>query len=168
MSEGLDAKQLRDYVVRPTLQGLDLWSESAEFLVLVTAEQESRRRYLHQIKGPALGLWQIEPATHQDLWKNWLSYRPLIANKVLAVAHLRTRDASPYVVEDAPLIWNLAYAAAICRLIYRRSPMPLPSPADNNGLWTIYKLSYNSTLGAATQPQFLAAIARAQADLSMV
>ena len=43
-----------------------------------TAAVESRMgTYLRQIGGPALGIWQVEPATHLDCWDNWLDYRPV-------------------------------------------------------------------------------------------
>jgi len=61
----LDAGQLRMYVVRPVLRVMSAWSQPAEDLVMGTAAQESRLTYLRQLGGgPALGLWQMEPATH--------------------------------------------------------------------------------------------------------
>ena len=60
----LNVRDLRVEVIRPALRALDLWSPAAEDLVLGTAAQESGLAYLRQIGGgPALGLWQIEPAT---------------------------------------------------------------------------------------------------------
>lgn len=53
------------YVVRPVLRVMSAWSQPAEDLVMGTAAQESRLTYLRQLGGgPALGLWQMEPATH--------------------------------------------------------------------------------------------------------
>lgn len=155
----IDPKQLRDHVVRPTLQALDMWSPAAEALVLGTAAQESRLTYLHQLGGPALGLWQIERATHQDVWTNYLRPRASLAKRVLDVSMLRTRDASPFEVPDEPLIWNLVYGAAICRLIYRRVKYPLPDAKDWPGLGAYWKASFNTPKGAGTAEQFVASIA---------
>jgi hypothetical protein len=55
---GIRSYDLRQYVIRPTLQRLGLWSLAAENLLLGTAAQESKLGYyLHQLEGPALGLY---------------------------------------------------------------------------------------------------------------
>lgn len=63
----LDPEQFRDYIIKPSLTHIGLWSPAAEQLVLATAMAESNLRYLQQINGPALGLYQIEPITHRDM-----------------------------------------------------------------------------------------------------
>ena len=73
----LSSIHLQDRVIAPALDKIDLWSRAAEELVLGTAIVESGLTYLIQHSdGPALGLWQIEPATHEDLYTNFLNYRP--------------------------------------------------------------------------------------------
>src|SRR5258708_26545125 len=32
--------------------------------------------------GPAVGLFQMEPTTHDDCWTNFLNFRPVLAGKV--------------------------------------------------------------------------------------
>lgn len=153
----IDPVQLRSQVIRPVLQGLDLWTPAAEQLVLLTAAQESRLTYIKQLgTGPALGLWQIEPATHADLWTNWLQHRPLLANRVLAITRVRTPDASSWQVDPVNLQWSLAYGAAICRLIYRRRPEPMPAHGDLPGMAAYWKKWFNTPKGAGTVTQFLA------------
>ena len=72
----LDATQLRQMVIKPALEKLHLWSTAAEELVLGTAIVERALIYIRQHgAGPALGLWQVEPRTHDDLYTNYLSYR---------------------------------------------------------------------------------------------
>ena len=69
----LAATLLLSMVIRPALTKINLWSSSAEELVLGTAIVESGLTYLKQHgDGPALGLWQIEPATHEDLYTNFV------------------------------------------------------------------------------------------------
>lgn len=52
----MNAEQLRTYVIRPTLQQIDLWSEAAEILLLGTVAHESKcGEYLHQVGGPGAG-----------------------------------------------------------------------------------------------------------------
>lgn len=150
---GLNAKQLRELVVRPALTHLSMWSEAAENLVMGTAAQESRLQYLRQVKGPALGLWQVEPATHHDIWQNWLWNRPLVVGQIRQAAMVEIGAATP---ADELLIFNLRYAAIICRLIYRRRPEPLPDADDLPGLAAYWKKTYNTHLGKGKPEEFIA------------
>ena len=80
----INVKDLKFKIIIPTLQFIGLYSESAVNLLLGTAAQESHMgTYLTQIKGPALSIYQIEPKTHADIWKNYLSYRLDLKGKVL-------------------------------------------------------------------------------------
>jgi hypothetical protein len=133
-----------------------MWTKAAEQLVMITAMQESRLVFLKQLNGPALGLWQIEPVTHQDLWTTWIRHRPQVARQVLMVTGVRTSDAAVWDVPDSFLYTNLAYGAAICRLLYRRHKEPLPAADDVAGLAAYWKQHYNTPLGAGTVEQFAA------------
>ena len=73
----LSSIHLQDRVIAPALDKINLWSRAVEELVHGTAIVESGLTYLKQHgDGPALGVWQIEPATHEDLYTNFLDYRP--------------------------------------------------------------------------------------------
>ncbi|GAB0057936.1 hypothetical protein SIID45300_02270 [Candidatus Magnetaquicoccaceae bacterium FCR-1] len=145
---GLDPHQLRDLIIRPTLQRLGYWTEAAEELVLGTAIQESGLRFVRQLgSGPARGLWQMEPATHDDLWLNYLNSRTKIGLNVLG----------PYSKPDAGrLVWDLGYACAMCRVHYLRCPGVLPAAGDHEGQAAYWKRWYNTALGAGTIEQYLA------------
>ncbi|MBF0148367.1 MAG: hypothetical protein HQL85_19610 [Magnetococcales bacterium] len=81
---GLNPHQLLEFVIRPALQRLGLWSEEAEQLVVGTGIQESGLRHLRQIGGgPGLGIWQMEPKTHADIWDNFLHFRAKLGLKIL-------------------------------------------------------------------------------------
>ena len=154
-SDVVDPEQLRLQVVRPALELIELWSSRAEALVLGTAAQESHLRYLSQLgAGPALGLWQMEPDTHTDIWDNYLRYRPELAERaMLAGGHQATTKH-----ERPPhnwLIYNLRYAAAMCRIHYRRVPAALPNADDLQAMGKYYKQFYNTAEGAATVGEFV-------------
>jgi len=145
----LDVGQVRLYIIRPTLVALDLWSQPAEDLVLGTAIQESRLQYLRQLGGgPALGLWQMEPATHEDIWNNYLEPKPQLRIKVLGAAGFYVRPTAE------ALVYNLRYAAAMCRVHYLRVPGAIP--ADLRGQAEYWKRSYNTPLGKGTPAQYVA------------
>ena len=53
-----------------------LAAKEAQWLLLGTAAVESSGgRYLYQIKGPARGIFQMEPRTGWDIWENYLVHR---------------------------------------------------------------------------------------------
>ena len=151
----MDPEHFRMYVVRPTLEYLEPeipYSKSAENLLVGTAAHESRLKYLHQIQGPAKGVFQIEPATADDIWDNYLAFRPDLASKVRGLASQKFP-----VGKNEQLITNLAYATAMARLKYWRSPSSLPhDPDDVFGLAQLWKAVYNTELGAGTVDQFIA------------
>ncbi len=150
----MNVSQLRDYVVRPALQYIGLWSIAAEQLVLGTALTESRGEYIRQVGGgPALGLWQMEPATHDDIWR-WLELRPASRGELRrAVNDLCT--PADITVGASELIGNLWYAAAMCRVFYYRLPDALPPAGDPLTMAKLWKLRYNTYLGAGTVPKAL-------------
>jgi hypothetical protein len=143
MTPSLDLLQFRGFIVRPALNAIKLWSQDAENLVIGTALQESRLHYVKQTHGPALGFFQIEPATYYDLWHSFIVNRPPLASalQALAISHEPTPPSDE-------LIGNLCYAAAICRVLYFRHPDALPSTPDDQAAY--YKRFYNTPLGAAT------------------
>lgn len=151
----MDAKQLRDYVIRPTLKYLGLHSQSAEQLVLGTIFQESRGEYIKQLgDGPALGLAQMEPATHDDIWFNYLAYKRKLASNISELASIKSLD--PDMVPKAKeLMSNLSYAVAMCRVHYLRVPEPLPKAGDIEAMGKYWKQYYNTPLGAGSADEFV-------------
>ena len=136
----LNIAHFRAFIIRPTLEHLDMHSEAAENLVLGTALQESNLTHLQQLGGgPALGLFQMEPATERDILETYLSRREDIAKKLPA---------------DRDLIGNLKYATAMCRIHYWRVPEPLPHADDADGMAAYYKQFYNTAEGEATEAGF--------------
>jgi hypothetical protein len=144
----LDIIQFRQSLVRPVLQVLDTYSKAAENLLLGTAVQESRLQYLRQLgDGPACGLYQMEPATHDDIWDNYLAYQPDLRSRIEAFA-------LPHQDRHAQLIWNLAYATAMCRIHYRRVREALPDAGDADALARYWKRHYNTERGSGTVLEF--------------
>lgn len=148
----IDPKQFRELVVRPTLQRIGLHSDAAENLLVGTAIQESGLRHLKQMgNGPALGVYQVEPATHTDIWENFLKYRANLWGSMIG----EFRPAGQRGVKHEQLVTDLAYATAIARLVYFRRPEPLPDADDIEGLGGYYKSHFNTHLGKGTAAQFV-------------
>lgn len=137
---GLDLKQLADYVILPTLLKIDLFSPAAVQLVLGTAVVESNAKYLRQRgNGPALGIYQMEPFTHDDIHKNVLVYKATLANLILSLT------INSYPVE---MMGNMYYATAMCRVQYYRFAEALPELNDYTGMARYHKKYYNTVAGA--------------------
>ena len=143
------ASQTLALVIRPALKKLRLWSPSAEELVFGTAIVESGLTYLKQHgDGPALGLWQVEPATHDDLYTNFLNYRPELGSKLMELR-------APNLSMGENLATNLMYGPAVCRLCYYRKPDALPAAGDIEGQASFWKQHYNTLLGAGTVSKYV-------------
>jgi len=145
---GLNLSQLKALVVTPTLAQLALvipalGSVWAINQVTGTTLVESGCQYLKQLGGgPALGLWQMEPATHDDCWTNFINYNPSLKSRMQSIAGQESPAAGL-------MVTNLAYAAAMCRIKYWRSPLPSPVATNAAGCAGYHKQVYNSALGAA-------------------
>jgi hypothetical protein len=138
----IDTIQLKEEIIIPVLHKLELYSASAVNLLLGTAAMESDMgMYIKQKgSGPALGIYQMEPSTHLDIWQNYLQFRDELLKKV-----------KKYLIIDlgeANLIGNLFYATAMARVHYYRSPTKLPEAHDIPGLAKMWRLVYNTNLGA--------------------
>ena len=105
--------------------------------------------YLRQHNdGPALGLWQVEPSTQNDLYTNFLNYRPELSFQLM---ELRAPNLS--MAEN--LATNLMYGAAVCRLCYYRKPDALPEAGDIEGQAAFWKQHYNTPLGKGTVTKYV-------------
>ena len=152
--------QFREYVVIPALNQLDgiAYSLAADQLVIGTLAQESHGTYIKQLgKGPAMGLFQMEPATHIDIWLNFIKFRRPIQNSLLAMTSDSVDEnyfSSGWPDHNA-LVWNNRYAAAMCRVHYYRVKYALPKANDIKALASYWKDHYNTKDGAGTVEEFI-------------
>ncbi|MHA1447880.1 MAG: hypothetical protein ACTSP4_00470 [Candidatus Hodarchaeales archaeon] len=146
----INCEQLKKYIVEPTCKELGMYSESAVNLLLGTAAQESHLgTYIKQIGGgPALSIYQIEPATERDVWDNYMKYHDDIKEKISKFIIIPLSGVDN-------LIGNLFYATAIARLLYSRHIEALPRADDISGLAIYWKKYYNTEIGAGTIEQFI-------------
>jgi hypothetical protein len=120
-------------------------SDDAVELLMFTAAHESKLgTYLKQLNdGPAKGLFQIEPATWNDIMDNYLAYRPALRDTVLSFS-----------IQNMPIEMNmegnLAMQIVMARVHYLRVPEPLPSMLSTVGMAEYYKKYWNTEKGKAT------------------
>jgi len=148
----INIDQLREYIIRPALKELALYSKAAEELLVGTAIQESRLTHLHQLGGgPALGFYQMEPATHADIWDNFLRYSSRNALKRRIYEAINTEEPRPLAER---MLWDLKYSTIMARIHYFRRPERLPDCDDVDGLARYWKDFYNTHQGAGTVQEF--------------
>jgi hypothetical protein len=144
----IDVNQFRRLVVTPTLDMLGMYSKSVEELLVFTCATESKGgTYIKQIQGPALGVYQMEPATHQDVWGNYIKRQSGLMTKVAVRFNINT------VPEPNRMIYDMLYSTMMARLMYRRFSEPLPNHSDIDAIWEYYKKYWNTELGAATKKE---------------
>ena len=159
----MDAQQLHDYIIKPTLQymGGNYYSKESAFLLLCTAAIESNcGEYIKQVNGPALGVWQMEPATHNDIWDNCDALKgfesSLVRSVVFSLAPLGKCG-------NEALMASPMYACAMARLKYSMDPNPLPkltgdSSVDLKSFYSVYKKIYNTKYGKSTYEKWVNSI----------
>lgn len=141
--------------IRGTLQAIDdatgrkykLFSEAAVELLLGTALKESGGlRWRVQLSGgPARGLFQMERATYDDIWTNYLAFRPPLSDAIkLACTPAGGALSFDQITQDD------AYAALMARLKYLRVPAALPPAGDLQAQAQYWKTYYNTNLGKGT------------------
>lgn len=144
----LDKYQFRE-LISDTLDEINLYSEDAVNLLMGTAAQESVfGTYLKQLKsGPALGIFQMEPNTYNDIVNNYLRYNIGLLNNI--------EDASQCEVENNSdnLVWNFKLAICMARVHYLRVKEELPK--DLSGYARYWKQYYNTYKGKGTEEEFI-------------
>ncbi len=145
------ANSFRKTVIQPVLIRLGTVDLAAEELLLGTAVQESLNfMYRSQVGGgPAKGYFQMEPATHDDIWDNYLKYRKNVASTVVSFLSNPTAD------KILELETNDKYAAAMARVHYMRVSAPLPKAGDVAAQARYWKQHYNTPLGKGVPHEYV-------------
>ena len=143
------AKQILRSVIVPALDKIGLGGRAAQELVLGTGIQESGLIYRRQLGGgPARGLWQMEARTFQDLWDGYVEQHDSIRKPLLSILHGEDPN------EDA-LETHDQFAAAMCRIYYRRLPSIMPGKGELNSQAAYWKRYYNTNYGAGKAAEYV-------------
>ncbi len=146
--------QFRELIIRPVLGKLALWSQEAEDLLIMTAAHESNLgEYLKQLgPGPALGVFQMEKGTFNDLWDRFLNQKPKLVDRIMKTCNLREKPAAEEMIDDLNL------ATCMARVYFLRVRQPIPTDLDQMAAYA--KKYWNTELGKATPEDYLAAYLR--------
>ena len=125
------------------LQRFNLPSSEAvvRLLLMIAAHESGGFMYCRQNGGPAIGLWQMEPATYQHV-----------------IGYITRTDKYPSVSRRLPperMLIDAEFAAAIARVYLTTFPEALPDADDLQGLAEYAKKYWNTSAGAATPEKYL-------------
>ena len=160
----MNAQQLHDYIIKPTLEYMcgNYNSPAARLLLLGTSAIESGCGYYIKQKGggPALGMWQMESNTHDDIFANCDAMQDI--NRDISKFKFRILGLTPsynfdedFEAVSSDLIDSPKYACAMARLKYSMDSNPLPEITgkmivDERAFYEYYKKIYNTSFGAST------------------
>jgi hypothetical protein len=130
----IDREQFESVVVRPTLERLGLPNvDKATACLMAIAAWESRGgRYLVQVKGPALGPWQMEPDT-----VHLVQDRLIHGHNWELTSKLKAFLSGFFDKPD--IAGNLLLACAFARLLLWFDPQPLPHVDDVASQYETYR-----------------------------
>ena len=160
--------QFKTMIVEPVLNDMrPFWGDKvaapqAVDLLVGTVFQESligNEVHLKQVGGPALGVYQIEPNTHEDIYENYLSK----SHRLEKLGYVRSLAKQRYSDLDQELVSNLAYATAIARVKYWRRTFEWPEMNDPEYVGKLGKIwddHYNANDNAGFVHEFAAAFPR--------
>jgi hypothetical protein len=142
-------EQFRTVIVKPVLQALQLLTPVAEELLVATMAHESKGgTFLVEEKGAALGIYQMLPKEHDDLWLKFMPNQSETTHRLMQVCKMSTKPTSDM------MVFNLLYATAMARIFYLDCKAALPASADIDSLWPYYKKWWNTEAGKATEEEF--------------
>jgi hypothetical protein len=140
--------QFRSEVIEPACQlcagvGIPNTPYVRDLLMATAAQETLLGTWLRQIRGPALGVFEIEPASYATLMRR---------------CNDRQLSLLVELGDEGSLTYNLLYSAVVCRIFYWQVPERLPVLTTKQTLWDYYKAHYNTLAGAATYSEFLHAL----------
>lgn len=152
--------QFRQLIIQPVLHAIYLYSQEAEDLLVGTCAQESRGgTYLFQ-QGTnpdlyaslqknilAVGVYQMQPATHDDIWKHLNLSNHYLVDKIISFCNIPNNPTADI------MLYNLYYATAMARLYYHRVSEPIPKTLELQAEY--YKKYYNTAGGKATVDEYI-------------
>ncbi len=149
----INSSQLRELVILPALKGVNLYSPEAEEMLIATCAQETHDGfYLKQMthdKNAALGIYQMQPDTHDWLWNTTLTTDSNLGFKVMTSCKYTLRPKADV------MVYNLLYASVMARVFWLHIKDAFAEVGDTDHLWFLYKKYWNTYGGKATKEEFV-------------
>ena len=130
----MNKQQLTDLVIIPTLKEIPhgYSPEAVMAILMIIAHESVGGEYLAQTNGPALGVIQMEPATHTETWR----WGDSIIRNAKKLGIIPDDDEGFTVFPDAErLIYDLRYNVFMARQKLFMAPGALPSNIKNMAIY---------------------------------
>lgn len=148
----IDCLQFRELIIRPSLKAINLYSVDAEELLIATMAQETLGgQYIKQLKGPALGIYQMEPSTYNDIWSQHINNNGnlTLRSEIISYCNFHLQPAAD------EMISNLKLSTIMARIFYSRITIALPDHTIIDDIWAYYKKHWNTEDGDAKKYDFI-------------
>jgi hypothetical protein len=130
-----------------------MYSLDAMYLMVCTAMVESKLTHLKQLpEGPALGFFQVEWATYEDVRRYLQTNAHALYNAIVSYTERVNLPNNPITV-----ISDMSLNCLIARTKYYMIHEPIPSYKDVEAQANHYKKYYNTSEGAASVEAFVRA-----------
>jgi len=127
-----------------TKYGLPYDSNVIQLLLGTAAHESHLGKWMKQINGPALGLFQMEPNTIKDIQENYLKYRPQLRRQLLDVSNI---------LDTSDFISNIDHQIVYARLHYLRVSSSVPVSLWGQAVY--WKTYWNSYKGKGTVKRYV-------------
>lgn len=146
----MNSKQLFD-VILDTLEFCGMTcSSNVVNMILETACVESNcGEYIKQLKGPACGIFQIEPNTAKDMLQHFIKYKPKLFENYIKLLN-------PNLTLEQNLQTNLMFQIFMCRVYYLRFEQIIPNTVEERAAY--WKKYYNTYKGKGTVEKYIKAV----------
>ncbi len=148
----MNKRQLIDEVAIPLLKKIPLGYTASSVLAseMIIAHESKRGEYIRQLRqGPALGMIQMEPATHDDVWKHgdtvWCN---AVDVGIITRDQFNNQEHPP----AERLIYDLQYNIFMVRQRLFMKPEALPHTPEQMSAYL--KEHWNSVAGAASNMSY--------------
>ena len=154
----MKAQQMHDYIIKPALEYMqgNYDSKNARMLLLATAAIESYcGKYIKQVNGPVLGIFQMEPITDDDIWSHCDALFGDLGEIIGRLSLYDFSQENTLFHNHSDLVVSPLYACAMARLKYSMDSQPLPAHNDKEAIYEYYKRIYNTEHGKSTYSKFI-------------
>lgn len=146
----MNSKQLFDTIL-DTLElcGMTCSSNVVNMILETACVESNCGEYIKQLKGPACGIFQIEPRTAKDIIDNFIYYRPNLRENYAKLMN-------GFLSLEQNLCTNLMFQIFMCRVFYLRFAEKIPDTVEGRAKY--WKKYYNTELGKGTVEKYIKAV----------
>lgn len=136
--------------IEDALRKVNLYSEGLTVLLMGTAATESEFGLVNKQNngGPARGIFQMEPVTHDGIWSAYLKFRPDLARAIEA-------EIPAGMTRLQALEESVPYQAIMAGVLYQWRAKSFPASGDVAGLASTWKRYWNTPKGKGTEAKFV-------------